>query len=109
MNTARWRSTPFQLLTKSTAASTGRHHPPEIYLTDEGYENSYQDDPGCCARRRYLRLSYHRFLPANAGLVRRMAEEGHLVCNHSVHHYSMPELDGKNETEILGLSEAYQR
>ena len=70
-----------------------------IYLTfDAGYEN------GCTARILDV-LKKHQapgafflvgnYLQQNPDLVRRMVDEGHLVGNHTMHHYDMSKISDK--------------
>ena len=85
----------------------------EIYLTfDEGYENGYTGRILDTLREENVPAAFFitgSYLRKNIDLVRRMLEEGHLVCNHSVNHYSMPELDAeKMKTEILGLAASFR-
>ena len=70
-----------------------------IYLTfDAGYEN------GCTAKildtlkKHEVSAAFFlvgNYIERNADLVRRMAEEGHIVANHTMHHYDMSKLSEK--------------
>ena len=70
-----------------------------IYLTfDAGYEN------GCTAKildtlkKHEVSAAFFlvgNYIERNADLVRRMAEEGHIVANHTMHHYDMSKLSDK--------------
>lgn len=80
----------------------------KIYLTfDEGYENGYTakildvlKDKKCTAVF-FITMDYAK---KNPNLIRRMIDEGHVVGNHSVNHYSMPTLsDEKCAEEIINL------
>ena len=84
-------------LKKYDAAYIGNTSEKVIYLTfDAGYEN------GCTAKILDV-LKEHQvpaafflvgnFIEKNADLVRRMVEEGHIVGNHTMHHYDMSKLN----------------
>ena len=84
-------------LKKYDAAYIGDTSEKVIYLTfDAGYEN------GCTAKILDV-LKEHQvpaafflvgnFIEKNADLVRRMVEEGHIVGNHTMHHYDMSKLN----------------
>ena len=71
----------------------------KLYLTfDAGYENG-------CTEKILDVLKAHRvpgafflvgnYIEKNADLVRRMAEEGHIVGNHTMHHHDMSKLSDK--------------
>ena len=72
-----------------------------LYLTfDAGYEN------GCTAKildtlkEKQVPAAFFlvgNYIERNADLVRRMVEEGHIVGNHTMHHYDMSKL-GSQET-----------
>ena len=51
------------------------------------------------------------YLEKNADLVRRMVEEGHIVANHTMHHYDMSRLSDKAsfEKELTDLEELYHQ
>jgi len=91
--------------------NTGRK---ALYLTfDEGYENGYTDSILDVLSEERVPAAFFitgSYLQKNTDLIRRMLEEGHLVCNHSVHHYSMPGLDlDKMKAEILDLDSAFKK
>lgn len=85
-----------------------------VYLTfDAGYENG-------CTPQILEALQKHRapaafflvgnYLEQNADLVRRMEAEGHLVCNHTVHHRDMSGITDPDAfaAELRGLEEQYR-
>ena len=87
-------------LAKYGAAYIGDTAQKVIYLTfDAGYEN------GCTAKILDV-LKQHNvpaafflvgnYIEKNADLVRRMVEEGHIVGNHTMHHYDMSKLSDKD-------------
>ena len=65
-----------------------------IYLTfDEGYENGYTARILDVLLANGVKAAFfvtRSYIANNPDLVRRMADEGHLVCNHSSTHPSMP-------------------
>ena len=85
-----------------------------LYLTfDAGYEN------GCTAQ--ILDVLKEQNVPAafflvgnyiekNADLVRRMAQEGHIVANHTMHHYDMSKIrdEGAFRKELEDLEALYR-
>ncbi len=88
-----------QQLKQYDAAYLGNTEERVLYLTfDAGYEN------GCTAQILDV-LKKHQvpaafflvghYMDKNADLVRRMVEEGHIVGNHTMHHYDMRKLTDK--------------
>ena len=87
-------------LAKYDAAYLGDTAEKVIYLTfDAGYEN------GCTAQILDVLKSHNapaafflvgNYMEKNADLVRRMVEEGHIVGNHTMHHYDMSKLSDKD-------------
>ena len=85
-----------------------------IYLTfDAGYEN------GCTAKildtlqKHNVKAAFFlvgNYIEKNADLVRRMAEEGHTVGNHTMHHPDMSKLKDKEAfaKELQDLEELYR-
>ena len=86
-----------------------------LYLTfDAGYEN------GCTAkildvlREQQVSAAFFlvgNYIEKNADLVRRMAEEGHTVANHTMHHYDMSKLSEKEafSKELTDLENLYRQ
>ncbi len=77
----------------------------KIYLTfDQGYENGYTEKILDVLKEKKVKATFfllQDYAEKNPELVRRMIDEGHTVGNHSVHHYSMPDLgQAECETEI---------
>ena len=98
-------------LKKYDAAYIGNTEEKVIYLTfDAGYEN------GCTAKILDI-LKEHQvpaafflvgnYLERNADLVRRMVNEGHMVGNHTMHHYDMSKISSKENfaQELKGLED----
>ena len=85
-----------------------------LYLTfDAGYEN------GCTAKILDTLKKHNvpagfflvgNYIEKNADLVRRMAEEGHIVANHTMHHYDMSRLTDKAafRKELTDLENLYR-
>ena len=85
-----------------------------IYLTfDAGYEN------GCTAKildvlqKHQVKAAFFlvgNYIEKNADLVRRMVKEGHIVGNHTMHHYDMSKLSDKAafSKELTDLEEMYK-
>lgn len=83
-------------LKKYNAAYLGNTSEKVLYLTfDSGYEN------GCTAKILDVLKAHNvpaafflvgHYMETNPDLVRRMVEEGHIVGNHTMHHYDMSKL-----------------
>ena len=83
-------------LAEYDAAYIGDTEEKVLYLTfDAGYEN------GCTARILDVLKKHNapaafflvgNYMQKNADLVRRMVDEGHIVANHTMHHYDMSKL-----------------
>ena len=87
-----------------------------VYLTfDEGYENGYTPQILDVLKANNVKAMFFVTLPymkQNEALIKRMEEEGHLVCNHSNHHLSMPTLvadETKFNKELTDVSAAYNQ
>ena len=101
-------------LSRYDAAYIGNTMEKVLYLTfDAGYEN------GCTAKILDV-LQKHQvpaafflvgnYIEKNADLVRRMAQEGHIVANHTMHHYDMSKLSDKAafSKELTDLENLYK-
>ena len=80
----------------------------KITLTfDQGYENGYTSQILDTLKEKKVRAVFFLvkdYAEKNPELVRRIINEGHIIGNHSVHHYSMPDLDAKTcESEIMDM------
>ena len=97
-----------QELARYNAAYLGNTEEKVIYLTfDAGYEN------GCTAQILDALKDHNvpaafflvgNYMEKNADLVRRMVEEGHIVGNHTMHHYDMSKLT-ENEAFCAELTQ----
>jgi peptidoglycan-N-acetylmuramic acid deacetylase len=101
-------------LAKYDAVYLGDTSQPVLYLTfDAGYEN------GCTAQILDV-LKKHQvpaafflvgnYIEKNADLVRRMAAEGHIVGNHTMHHPDMSKISDKTafQKELAELESLYK-
>ncbi len=84
----------------------------KIYLTfDEGYENGYTAQILDTLQETGVKAIFFitgDYFDQNAELIRRMVEEGHEVGNHTMRHYSLPEISAsKVESEILELDRLF--
>lgn len=87
-------------LARFNASYIGDTQKKVLYLTfDAGYEN------GCTAKILDVLKSHNvpaafflvgNYIEKNADLVRRMVDEGHIVGNHTMHHYDMSKLSTKD-------------
>ncbi|MCL2014537.1 MAG: polysaccharide deacetylase family protein [Oscillospiraceae bacterium] len=80
----------------------------DITLTfDQGYENGYTDKILDILSEKDVRAIFfvtYGYVKKNAGLIKRMIDDGHVIGNHSYRHKSMPALGEKaQEEEILFL------
>ena len=86
-----------------------------LYLTfDAGYENGSTAKILDTLQKHQVPAAFFlvgNYLEKNADLVRRMVEEGHIVANHTMHHYDMSRLTDKAsfEKELTDLEELYHQ
>lgn len=70
-----------------------------LYLTfDAGYENGCTEKILDTLKQHEIKAAFFlvgNYIQRNADLVRRMTEEGHIVGNHTMHHYDMSKLTDK--------------
>lgn len=85
-----------------------------IYLTfDEGYENGYTEKILDVLKEKGVPAAFFvvkPYITQNPDIVKRMADEGHLVCNHSSHHPSMASITDptKFQNEFTEVEDAYR-
>ena len=88
-----------QELTKYDAAYIGNTSEKVIYLTfDAGYENGCTEKILDILQKHDVPAAFFlvgNYIEKNADLVRRMVEDGHIVGNHTMHHYDMSKLSDK--------------
>ena len=96
------------------AAYIGDTTQPRIYLTfDAGYENGCTTKILDVLKQQEVPAAFFlvgHYIEKNADLVRRMAEEGHIVANHTMHHYDMSKLTKKEAfaKELQDLEDLYK-
>ena len=83
-------------LAKFGAAYIGDTTQPVIYLTfDAGYENGCTEKILDTLKKHDVKAAFFlvgNYIEQNADLVRRMVDEGHIVANHTMHHYDMSKI-----------------
>lgn len=88
-----------QQLRKYDAAYLGDTEDKVIYLTfDAGYENGCTEKILDALKKHNASAAFFlvgNYIEKNADLVRRMVDEGHIVGNHTMHHYDMSKLSDK--------------
>lgn len=82
-----------------------------VYLTfDEGYEAGYTPQILNTLKKNNVKAAFFitgHYLNSQPDLVKEMIDDGHIVGNHTVNHYSMPDLDdSKLNDEITKLHTA---
>ena len=84
-----------------------------IYLTfDAGYENGYAEQILDTLQEYDVPAAFflvEHYIESCPDLVRRMAEEGHLVCNHTTNHKDMSQITDFEafRQELCGIEETY--
>lgn len=85
-----------------------------LYLTfDAGYENGCTEKILDTLKQHDVKAAFFlvgNYIERNADLVRRMGEEGHIVGNHTMHHYDMSKLSDKAAftKELTDLESLYR-
>ena len=85
-----------------------------IYLTfDAGYENGCTEKILDVLQKHQVKAAFFlvgNYIEKNEDLVRRMVKEGHIVGNHTMHHYDMSKLSDKASftKELTDLEELYK-
>ena len=85
-----------------------------LYLTfDAGYENGCTEKILDTLKKHEIKAAFFlvgNYIEKNADLVRRMAEEGHTVGNHTMHHYDMSKIADKSafSKELQDLEVLYK-
>ena len=89
------------LINKYSGYYLGNTQQKELYLTfDEGYENGYTSKILDILKENNVKAAFFvtkPYITGNKELIARMVNEGHLVCNHSNTHPSMPKVALKGE------------
>ncbi len=107
-------ATGFNNMYKQLDAYALREDTDKILLTfDQGYENGFTADILDTLKEKKVKAVFfilQDYAERNPELVQRMIDEGHIVANHSVHHYSMPTLSEEDcRREILDMHEYMQQ
>lgn len=85
-----------------------------LYLTfDSGYENGCTEKILDVLKKHEAPAAFFlvgNYIEKNADLVRRMVDEGHIVANHTMHHYDMSKLSDKDRfaKELQDLEALFQ-
>ena len=101
-------------LKKYDAAYIGNQQEKVLYLTfDAGYENGCTEKILDTLQKHQVKAAFFlvgNYIEKNADLVRRMAAEGHIVGNHTMHHYDMSKLSEKGafSKELTDLEALYK-
>ena len=96
------------------AAYIGDPSEPVIYLTfDAGYENGSTEKILDALKKHQVPAAFFlvgNYLEQNPDLVRRMVKEGHIVGNHTMHHYDMSKISDRKtfEAELSDLEALYK-
>lgn len=101
-------------LRKYDAAYLGDTTQKTLYLTfDAGYENGCTEKILDTLKAHNVQAAFFlvgNYIERNADLVRRMVNEGHIVGNHTMHHYDMSKIsDRENFAKELGDLESLYR
>ena len=97
------------------AAYLGSTEEKVLYLTfDAGYENGATSKILDVLQHQQVKAAFFlvgNYIEKNADLVRRMAREGHIVGNHTMHHYDMSKLSDKASfsKELTDLEALYRQ
>ena len=98
-------------LAELDAAYLGDTNQKVLYLTfDAGYENGCTEKILDVLKKHNVPAAFFlvgNYIERNADLVRRMVEEGHIVGNHTMHHYNMDRITDKAafEKELKDLED----
>ena len=86
-------------LSQYDAAYLGNTNEKVLYLTfDSGYENGSTEKILDTLKKHNAPAAFFlvgNYIERNADLVRRMVEDGHIVGNHTMHHFDMSKLSNK--------------
>src|SRR5574344_1952671 len=100
-----------RLIEESSGMAMGNAEEKFVYLTfDEGYEAGYTAELLNTLKENNVKATVFitaHYLNTQEELVKRMIDDGHIVGNHTVNHYSMPDItDEKIKDEIMKLHSA---
>ena len=103
-----------EALRRYDAVYLGNEAEQKIYLTfDAGYENGCTEPILDALAKHNVRAAFFvvgNYIEQNPDLVRRMLREGHLVGNHTYHHYDMSKLSDEAafSRELTSLEDLYR-
>ena len=84
-----------------------------LYLTfDEGYENGYTNEILDVLKEKNVKAIFFvtsHYIVYSPDTVKRMVDEGHIVANHTKHHYSMPSVTYSTEVFNKELTDVEDR
>lgn len=100
-----------RLINEYNGIAMGNKEKKYVYLTfDQGYEAGYTEKILNTLKENNVKATFFitgHYLNTQSDLVKRMIEEGHIVGNHTVNHYSMPDInDEKIKEEVMKLQTA---
>jgi peptidoglycan-N-acetylmuramic acid deacetylase len=102
------------LIKNHSAYYLGNTDKKELYLTfDEGYENGYTEKILDILKKHEVKAAFFvvkPYITSNENIIKRMVDEGHLVCNHTVHHPSMASIKDESKfiEELSGVEKAFE-
>ena len=102
-------------LARYDAVYLGDENQKRLYLTfDAGYENGCTEEILATLEKHDVPACFFlvgNYMEQNADLVRKMVQQGHIVGNHTYHHYDMSKLTEQNafRAELESLEELYLR
>ena len=102
-------------LAEYDAAFLGEDSEKVIYLTfDAGYENGHTASILDTLKKHGVRAAFFvvgNYIEQNPELVKRMAQEGHIVGNHTYHHYDMSKIgeEAAFTQELVSLEALYEK
>lgn len=104
-------TTYLNILNKYEGIAMGNSEKPYVYLTfDSGYEAGYTERLLQTLKENEVKATFFitaHYLNSQTELVKKILDEGHIIGNHTVNHYSLPDIDdSKIRTEIMDLHTA---
>lgn len=100
-----------RLIAENSGMAMGNSEDKFVYLTfDQGYEAGYTEKILNTLKQNNITATFFitaHYLNTQEELVKKMIENGNIVGNHTVNHYSMPDLtDEKLKNEVMNLHTA---
>lgn len=100
-----------ELMKKYNGIAMGNKDTNYVYLTfDGGYEAGYTEKILDTLKEKQVTATFFitgHYLNTAGDLVKRMVDEGHIVGNHTVNHYSMPDISEEQiKEEVINLQTA---